>query len=103
MTAAFGFEEPLPTGEGVLEVKFRGTLNDQMAGFYRSRYTDHDGKEKFLATTQFEPIDARRCFPCWDEPGRKATFTVTMVHALGLSAISNMPESRSEIIDGRRE
>ena len=49
-----------------------------MAGFYRSQYTDSKGVKRFLATTQFEAIDARRCFPCWDEPARKATFVVTM-------------------------
>mmetsp|Transcript_106031 Transcript_106031/g.253066 ORF Transcript_106031/g.253066 Transcript_106031/m.253066 type:complete len:876 (+) Transcript_106031:55-2682(+) len=102
--AVLGFEEVLPTGKGVLEIKFRGTLNDQMAGFYRSQYTDANGAKKFLATTQFEAIDARRCFPCWDEPARKATFTVTLVYAGKLQAISNMPPKSLEILpDGRKK
>lgn len=103
-TAAIGFEEPLPVGRGVLEIAFQGTLNDQMAGFYRSKYTDSKGVKRHLATTQFEAIDARRCFPCWDEPARKAVFVVTLVYPASLMAVSNMPSSRSEIIaDGRRK
>lgn len=65
-----------------------------MAGFYRSQYTDSKGVKRFMATTQFEAIDARRCFPCWDEPARKATFVVTMIYPSNLMAISNMPLGR---------
>ncbi|CAE7505772.1 Npepps [Symbiodinium sp. CCMP2592] len=102
-TATLGFDEVLPVGKGVLEIKFRGILNDQMAGFYRSQYTDSCGKKRFMATTQFEAIDARRCFPCWDEPARKATFVVTLIYPANLTAISNMPPSRSEVqADGKR-
>ncbi|OMJ09869.1 Aminopeptidase 1, partial [Smittium culicis] len=73
-----------------LYMEFFGELNDLMAGFYRSRYTDSDGKEKYMATTQFEPTDARRAFPCWDEPALKATFSVTLNSKPGLTALSNM-------------
>jgi aminopeptidase N len=102
-TCTIGFDEVLPVGKGELEIKFRGCLNDQMAGFYRSSYTDSKGEKKFLATTQFEAIDARRCFPCWDEPARKAVFEVTLIYPAHLTAISNMPQSRSDIQkDGKR-
>merc|ERR550514_1868171 len=103
MTVTFGFESVLPVGTGYLDVTFVGELNNQMAGFYRSSYTDIHGNKKTMASTQFESIDARRCFPCWDEPSRKATFTVTMIHDPALSAISNMPESRSEIVGAKRK
>eukprot|EP00425_Heterocapsa_triquetra_P046190 CAMPEP_0195069034 /NCGR_PEP_ID=MMETSP0448-20130528/13480_1 /TAXON_ID=66468 /ORGANISM="Heterocapsa triquestra, Strain CCMP 448" /LENGTH=160 /DNA_ID=CAMNT_0040100591 /DNA_START=54 /DNA_END=533 /DNA_ORIENTATION=+ len=73
-TAKVGFDNFLPVGKGVLEFKFTGILNDKMAGFYRSEYTDSKGAKRHLATTQFEAIDARRCFPCWDEPSHKAVF-----------------------------
>lgn len=103
MTVKFGFEDFLPVGKGVLEVKFSGILNDKMAGFYRSQYTDSKGVKRHLATTQFEAIDARRSFPCWDEPARKAVFVVTLVYAADLTAISNMPPSKSVVDkDGRK-
>lgn len=103
-TAVIGFEEVLPVGKGVLEIKFRGTLNDQMSGFYRSQYTDSKGVKRFMATTQFEAIDARKCFPCWDEPARKATFVVTMIYPSNLTAISNMPPSSQETrADGKKK
>merc|ERR550534_3346865 len=103
MTATMGFDEVLPVGKGTLEITFRGVLNDQLAGFYRSQYVDSKGVKRHMATTQFEAIDARRCFPCWDEPDRKAVFVVTLVYPADLTALSNMPSSRCEIRkDGRR-
>ncbi|KAH9297885.1 hypothetical protein KI387_029567 [Taxus chinensis] len=64
------FDEALPQGEAILAIEFQGTLNDQMKGFYRSTYVI-DGEKRNMAVTQFEPADARRCFPCWDEPAYK--------------------------------
>ncbi|CAM9646828.1 unnamed protein product, partial [Laminaria digitata] len=63
-----------------------------MAGFYRSGYTTVEGEARMMASTQFEALDARRCFPCWDEPARKAVFEVTLVVPKALMAFSNMPE-----------
>jgi len=60
-------------------------------GFYKSQYKDKKGKTKYLATTQFEAADARRAFPCWDEPAVKATFDVSLLVDKHLDAISNMP------------
>lgn len=64
-----------------------------MAGFYRSTYADIDGNPKIMASTQFEALDARRAFPCWDEPARKAVFQLTLTVKAGLECLSNMPES----------
>lgn len=97
-TATFGFDEVLPVGKGRLEIDYVGELNNQMAGFYRSSYTDIHGVSKMMASTQFESIDARRCFPCWDEPGRKAIFGVTIVVDPSLTALSNMPEKESKLV-----
>jgi len=74
-----------------LYMEFTGILNDRLLGFYRSQYKQK-GKTKFLATTQFEAADARRVFPCWDEPEAKATFEISIITDNNLSAISNMPE-----------
>ena len=84
----------------MLKIKaFTGELNDQMAGFYRSEFVNLRGEQEFLGVSQFEPIDARRCFPCVDEPGRKATFKVTMtVSSEKMQALSNMPEESVRIL-----
>lgn len=68
-TVTFAFSGELPVGLGVLSTAFHGTLNDELAGFYRSRYSVR-GKQRTMALTQFEATDARRCFPCVDEVSR---------------------------------
>jgi puromycin-sensitive aminopeptidase len=90
-TLTLSFGETIPVGEADLEIEFAGELNDKLRGFYRSEYTDGQGVLKRLATTQFEPTDARRAFPCWDEPAQKASFQVTLVVPSGMAAISNTP------------
>ncbi len=87
-TATFKFKQELPNGKGKLKLSFRGILNDKLRGFYRSSYL-HKGVKKHLATTQFEATDARRAFPCFDEPAHKAIFEVTLIVPAGLVAISN--------------
>ena len=77
--------------------RFTGTLNDKLRGFYRSTYTDDAGDTHTIATTQFESVDARRAFPCWDEPDRKAVFEVTLTVDRDVDAFSNSP-----IVDVRR-
>lgn len=76
-------------GKAKLFFDFIGILNDRLVGFYRSQYKDKQGKTKYLATTQFEAADARRAFPCWDEPAAKATFDVTLIVEKNHTAISN--------------
>ncbi len=79
------------SGQAKLHIDFTGILNDRLLGFYKSEYKDLRGKTKYLATTQFEAADARRAFPCWDEPNAKATFDITIIADRSLQAISNMP------------
>ena len=74
-----------------LTMDFQGILNDQMAGLYRSSYTNLQGQQTTMATTQFEPTDARRAFPCLDEPALKATFQLRLQLPAHLQAISNTP------------
>jgi puromycin-sensitive aminopeptidase len=83
------FAEPLAPGEGRLRLAFRGTLNDKLRGFYRSVYKDPSGISHTMAATQFEATDARRAFPCWDEPAFKAVFSVTLAIDPALTAVSN--------------
>ncbi|MBI2367288.1 MAG: M1 family metallopeptidase [Deltaproteobacteria bacterium] len=87
--AALHFTETVGPGPWELQIKFSGILNDKLHGFYRSSYKNANGEEKTLATTQFESTDARRAFPCWDEPALKAVFQITLVVDEGLTAISN--------------
>src|SRR5436305_1097786 len=97
------FAESIPSGPATLRLSFSGTLNDELAGFYRSRYTMSDGKQGYMAATQFESTDARRAFPCWDEPGAKAAFEVSLVVPEGMTAVSNTPPiDEKDLGDGTR-
>lgn len=89
--AKFDFDSSLTKGsKAQLEIVFTGQLNDKMAGFYRSSFTREDGTEGILGCTQFEPTDARRGFPCFDEPSLKAKFTVTLIADEKYTCLSNM-------------
>ncbi|MEI8190307.1 MAG: M1 family metallopeptidase [candidate division NC10 bacterium] len=83
------FPKPLPPGPWRLAIAFTGILNDKLRGFYRSTFTAAGGAKEMLAVTQFEATDARRAFPCWDEPAFKAIFQVTLLVDEGLCALSN--------------
>jgi puromycin-sensitive aminopeptidase len=102
--ATIAFADQLPPDAGYrLDLKFAGILNDQLHGFYLSTFRDEAGDEHVIATTQFEPSDARRAFPCWDEPEFKATFAIRLVIADGLTALSNALEvANDDLGDGRR-
>ena len=89
------------SGMGRLDLAFTGVLNDRLCGFYRSTLLDPDGTTHAIATTQFQATDARRCFPCFDEPDMKAVFGVTLDVPGGLFATSNGAEaSRTPLGDG---
>ncbi len=81
----------LAPGDYAVSCRFTGTLNDNLRGFYRSTFTDDQGVSHTIATTQLESVDARRAFPCWDEPDRKAVFEITLVIDRDLEAFSNSP------------
>lgn len=90
-TATFAFAKSLSKGKGKLHLHFRGIILEGLRGFYRSQYT-YQGQTMRIATTQFEATDARRAFPCFDEPAQKAIFEVTLVIPQSLTAISNSLE-----------
>ncbi|XP_078103122.1 aminopeptidase Ey-like [Sander vitreus] len=80
---------PLKAGSTyTLFTEFVGELADDLGGFYRSEYKD-DGVIKVVATTQMQPTDARKAFPCFDEPAMKAVFYMTLIHPHGTVALSN--------------
>ncbi|XP_017474998.1 PREDICTED: puromycin-sensitive aminopeptidase-like isoform X1 [Rhagoletis zephyria] len=96
-TVTLTFDQELPAGaSGILKMSFAGELNDKMKGFYRSKYFTPGGEERYAGVTQFEATDARRCFPCWDEPAIKATFDIALIVPLDRIALSNMPEVKEE-------
>ena len=82
--ATFTFDKPLPAGRVMLHIDYTGILNGQLRGFYLSKT-----EKRNYAVTQFEPTDARRAFPCFDEPAMKATFDVSLTVDKGDTAISN--------------
>ena len=83
-TATLSVPKPLPKGSAEIHIRYGGVLNDQLRGFYISKT-----KTQKYAVTQFESTDARRAFPCFDEPAFKATFAVTLTIDRGDIAISN--------------
>ncbi|KAL3824477.1 hypothetical protein ACJIZ3_020506 [Penstemon smallii] len=96
------FEEGLDVGNGVLEIEYSGVLNEHLKGLYRCTYLDK-GEKKNMVSTQFEAIDARRCFPCWDEPALKATFKIRLENIPSeLTALSNMPISKEIIHESHK-
>lgn len=100
--ATLNFDHEIPgIDHAVLTICFKGHINSAMAGFYRSKYkptvtptvgTAKQGDDYYMFSTQFEPCEARRAFPCFDEPNLKATFEFEVEVPENQVALSNMPE-----------
>ncbi|XP_008059418.1 glutamyl aminopeptidase [Carlito syrichta] len=84
----------------LLTMEFAGWLNGSLVGFYRTTYTEN-GQVKSIAATDHEPTDARKSFPCFDEPNKKATFTISITHTKEYEAISNMPVVKNVSLDDK--
>ncbi len=82
--ATFTVPQTIPAGKATVKISYDGILNDQLRGFYLSKTPKRN-----YAVTQFEPTDARRAFPSFDEPAMKAKYNVTLVVDKGDTAISN--------------
>ncbi|QPH19663.1 hypothetical protein C2857_004954 [Epichloe festucae Fl1] len=98
-TITFDHELPVSKKASVV-IGFEGIINNEMAGFYRSKYkptvtpaksVPRDGEWHYMFSTQFESCDARRAFPCFDEPNLKATFDLEIEVPVDQVALSNMP------------
>ncbi len=96
-TATLRFGREIAAGEHTLEVAWTGSIRESLRGLYRSLR----GEERYAAT-QFEAADARRAFPCFDEPEFKARFSVELIHPAGNAAIANMPVVSQEQLDEHR-
>jgi puromycin-sensitive aminopeptidase len=96
------FTTPLSPGTWKLTMTFCGTLNDKLRGFYRSTYKDERGATHSMAATQFEATDARRAFPCWDEPDFKAVFATTLVIDPTSTVVSNTTIASETLAGGKK-
>jgi aminopeptidase N len=88
--ATLTFANPVTTGEHRLTIDYHGAIGRATSGFFAMDYAGPDGPRRTLATN-FEPADARALLPCWDEPARKATFSVSIEVQKDRMALSNMP------------
>lgn len=91
----------IPAGEIEIHSEFGGKITDGLNGIYRSKY-EYEGKTNYLITTQCEAPYARKIFPCFDEPDKKATFDISVIIYQNLKAISNM-SIKSEITEKNKK
>ena len=103
-TLTLNLPNELRAGEHQLAVKFSGKINAQGQGLFYARYQEETTNEKkIMLGTQFEATDARRMFPCWDEPSFRARFQLTVVVPENFMAVSNMPVEAEQKINGGKE
>ena len=79
---------PLAAGPARLVLRYHGNFSTELNGLYRVQV---DGR--WYAFSDFEPSDARRAFPCFDEPSAKVPVQVTLRVPEGIGAFANMPET----------
>ncbi len=89
----------LPAGRHTVVLGYRGKIGTQAQGFFVDKYPTANG-DKVMLGTQMEPTDARRVFPCWDEPVYRATYDITLVVPEKLMAVGNMPAVRETVLAG---
>jgi aminopeptidase N len=94
----------LAAEDHTLALSFSGKINQQGQGLFYMHYQEQgSGTKKIMLGTQFEATDARRFFPCWDEPVFRARFQLTAVVPENWLAVSNMPIEREKNIAGGKE
>jgi len=96
-TARIHLPETFGPGGGLLELSFRGRLREDLRGLYAARAGD-----RHYALSQLEAADARRFFPCFDEPAMKARFRITVETAASNRVLSNAPVEAEEPLPGGR-
>jgi aminopeptidase N len=101
-TATLTFPTALNKGPHRLRLGFTAKINPFGRGLFFADYPTEAGSKRMIST-QLEPADARRIFPCWDEPAFKATFALTVTVPQNFLAVSNMPIAKEEpLADGRK-
>jgi len=101
---ALALPSELATGEHTLTLRFTGKINEQGQGLFYMRYQEQgSGARKTMLGSQFEATDARRFFPCWDEPVFRARFQLTAVVPENWLGVSNMPIENEKKIAGGKE
>lgn len=96
------FKAPISKGKHQLTVRYSGKIYEQSAGLFVTDYRKADGSQGRMLSSQFEPGDARKLAPMWDEPAQKAIFNISIIEPKGQLAISNMPQQqRLPLADGR--
>jgi aminopeptidase N len=94
-TATLAFANALTPGAHRLRLKFTAKINRFGRGLFFVDYPTKSGIKRMIST-QLEPADARRIFPCWDEPAFKATFQLTVTLPESFLGVSNMPITKEE-------
>jgi aminopeptidase N len=92
--ATLHFPAALTVGAHTLQIAYHGKIGRETLGFFAMDYKAAEGPKRILATN-FEPASARKLLPCWDEPAKKASFTVSVVVPTGEMAVSNMPVAKT--------
>lgn len=93
--ARLTFPAPVPAGDATLRFEYTAPFRARPEGLY---HTTVDGEA--YAFTQFQPIDARRVFPGFDEPAFKTPFDITVTTRDGNVVIGNTEVQQEEIVDG---
>jgi len=101
-TVTLVFEQEIAAGVHVLSIDYSGKISLGAQGLFVSEYDTSQGRKRLLVT-QFEAGDARRFMPCWDEPARKATFTVAVAAPKDKMTVSNMPIEQVSALDDERQ
>jgi aminopeptidase N len=99
-TASIAFGRTLAPGKYRLAIDYSGKINEQANGLFALDYKNPQGAQKRAIFTQFEPADARRFVPSWDEPDYKAVWQTTAIVPAGEMAVNNMPAAKTENLAG---
>jgi aminopeptidase N len=101
-SVTFAFAQALSSGTHKLHLRFSGRINPYARGLYFADYPTSAGQKRMIGT-QLEPADARRIFPCWDEPAFKAAFELSVTVPSRFMAVSNMPVARETALDAEHK